>query len=500
MKFKEKVLYDLIHSLTPHEKGYFTKYIRASPGKSSERCVALFGVIDAMPHYDSAALSEMLRDKGIDGQTARLGHYLYNVLLDCLAHYHREASADLQMLDLLRKAQLLIGRGLADQSRAVLRKATALAEEYHRPLMVMEAQRLLSHVLRPAQSETETSAMDTAVGKLLSTSYAYHHGMKAYQAYLSMVVKTRKGESFLAHAGKADFIAYFQSATESIDEEGLDHSGHINLQLAKYAYALGLNDQRLTVIALQSLKDMFGEVLHIPGNLRKWFTVCYNLANVLLELRQFDEATTEVAELVDWYSESIATSDLDADGYYGIMTHLLQLILLAKSPSHLNDRLFAARVYGFLNKRMALFTIGQRLTYYLSTASYYLLSNRPTLALPAINEVINNARYQEVDLPNTVEAELLNIFAHAQLGNYELMFSLIARMRRGLKDRPALPHARLVTAILGQMQLLPDQSEGKERKAWKLAMLALLDAQLGHDDHTQISLEFDYVRYFRDVF
>jgi len=94
-------LFALIHSLTPAEKSYFTKYSRLNSTKEKPDYLLLFEFLDNAKTYDEAAIKKRFKHEKFINHLPRKKTQIKDKILESLTHYHAnhtvEASLRLQM-------------------------------------------------------------------------------------------------------------------------------------------------------------------------------------------------------------------------------------------------------------------------------------------------------------------------------------------------------------------------------------------------------------------
>lgn len=119
-------LFQLVQSLEKAEKRHFKLYIKRSSGKEDLKIIQLFDALEKMHEYDEKHLLAKL--KGITKpQLANLKTHLYKQLLSSLRLLKATENTDLQLSEHLDHARLLYNKGLKIQSLRILEKAKELA-------------------------------------------------------------------------------------------------------------------------------------------------------------------------------------------------------------------------------------------------------------------------------------------------------------------------------------------------------------------------------------
>lgn len=119
-------LFQLIHSLEKSEKRHFKLYIKRSSSRTDLRIVQLFDALDRMNEYDEVLLLKKLAPV-TKTQLANLKNHLYKELLASLRLLKSTDNIDLQLSEHLDYARLLYNKGLKLQSLKMLEKAKNLA-------------------------------------------------------------------------------------------------------------------------------------------------------------------------------------------------------------------------------------------------------------------------------------------------------------------------------------------------------------------------------------
>lgn len=139
------MLFELIKSLSPSEKGYFRKW--ASSGfedSSSANYLKVFSVLDEMKSDDDEVLS-----KKTNTPVAKLHiskNYLFGSLLQALGQFHQEHVSQIGFLKTIESFHLLATRGLTEDALRQLNKALAFAERnelFHYQMELLDQKRKL---------------------------------------------------------------------------------------------------------------------------------------------------------------------------------------------------------------------------------------------------------------------------------------------------------------------------------------------------------------------
>lgn len=131
-------LFRLIHSLTKNEKGYFKKYHKGYGGKEGSDLIRLFDVVEKMKKYDEGALKKSLSGSALMKHLSVSKNQLYHSILESLRSFHKGATPEVKIRDMIRDGELLMAKALYDESRDVFEKAKALSIQFERYPLLLE--------------------------------------------------------------------------------------------------------------------------------------------------------------------------------------------------------------------------------------------------------------------------------------------------------------------------------------------------------------------------
>ena len=124
-------LFQLVSSLEKSEKRHFKLYIKRSSAKEDLKIIRLFDALDNLAEYDEKQLFKKLPDI-TKPQLSNLKAHLYKQLLASLRLLKTTENTDLKLSEHLDNARLLYNKGLKLQSLNILEKAKELARANHK--------------------------------------------------------------------------------------------------------------------------------------------------------------------------------------------------------------------------------------------------------------------------------------------------------------------------------------------------------------------------------
>jgi hypothetical protein len=130
-KIPSDKLFRFIHTLTPAEKRYFRLFVRGKADRSS-KYLQLFDAMDAQQKFDEEALKRLVYEGApVEGKKySELKAYLYDMLLKSLQAFDEQQAVEYRLNNLLEGVSVLFKRGLYDDCRDLLHKASKTVIQY----------------------------------------------------------------------------------------------------------------------------------------------------------------------------------------------------------------------------------------------------------------------------------------------------------------------------------------------------------------------------------
>lgn len=422
------ILFQLVHSLEKSEKRHFKLYIKRSSAKEDLKIIQLFDALDKMKEYD-----ELILLKKIPGitktQLANLKNHLYKQLLASLRLLKTSDNIDLQLSELLDNARILYNKGLKIQSLRIIEKAKELARENQKfntlvQLLSLEKKIETLHITRSSAEKTLHIAEEafeisghidrvTRLSNLALLLYRWFvlHGharhkedekelVVFFKNYLPSDIKAVNGfyeklylyQSYCWYAFiKQDFLMYYRYSQKWIDLFQ-EHPSMIEVETGHY------------------VKGM------------------HNLLNALFDLRNFEKFELVLKQFEQYQKTPVANR------HDNFRTHTSIYINSAKINQHLMKGTFTEglKLVSVIEKNLeeyALFVDRHRiLVFNYKIAMLYFGAGKYEKAIDYLQKIINGPLDLRIDLQ--CYARLLHMMSHYELGNYDIMESLIKSVYR----------------------------------------------------------------------
>lgn len=424
-------LFQLIHSLQKSEKRNFKLYIKRSSAKEDLKIIQLFDAIDKLNEYDEKALLKKLPTI-TKPQLANLKTHLYKELLASLRLIKTTDSIDLQLHEQLDYARILYNRGLYLQSLKILDKVKELANTYHQESFLIQVislekkietlhitRSMLDRPGRLTEEANEINERRTLITQLSNLA------LRMYSWYVKNGhARNEKEEARVREYFKENLPADPNHISGFYERLYLYQSScwHAFIRqdfLMYYRYAqkwIDLFDEDPIMINVETghyIKG-FHNILNAHFDLR-------NYKGFALALQRFKEfAATPVANHHENFKVQtfiyLYTAKINQHFMHGTFREGLEEV------PYIEDKLKEYALY-FDNHRVLVFNY--------KIATLYFGSGDYATCIDYLHRIINN----NVDLRYDIQcyARLLYLLAHYELGNFDIMDSLIKSAYRFMK-------------------------------------------------------------------
>jgi hypothetical protein len=422
------ILFQLIKSLEKAEKRHFKLYIKRSSANEDLKIVHLFDALDKMHEYDEALL--MKKMKGVTKpQLANLKTHLYKQVLASLRLLKTTDNIDLQLSEHLDNARLLYNKGLKLQALRILDRAKEMARSNQKFNFLVQAISLEKkietlHITRTDTDKTEKMAHEA----MEISSHIYRVTKLSNLALLLYRWYVINGHARNEHDEK-DIKAFFK---EQLPEDVKAVNGFyekLYLYQSYCWYAFIRQDFLMYYRYSHKWVSLFGEQPNMVSvETGHYIKGLHTLLNAHFDLRNFS-AFEEVLKKFEQFEQT----DI-AQQYDNFKTHTSIYINSSKINWHLMTGTFKAGValIPVIEEKLeeyALFVDGHRiLVFNYKFASLHFGNGNYETSIDYLHKIINGPVDLRIDLQ--CYARLMHMMAHFELGNFDIMDSLIKSVYR----------------------------------------------------------------------
>ncbi len=422
------ILFQLVHSLEKSEKRHFKLYIKRSSSKEDLKIIQLYDALDKLTEYDEKLLLKKI--SGITKtQLANLKTHLYKQLLASLRLLKTSDNIDLQLSEHLDYARILYNKGLKIQSLRILEKAKETArvnQKFNTLVQLLSLEKKIEtlHITRSTTEKTlqiseEALAISNHVDRVTRLS---NLALLLYRWFvLHGHARNAEDEKEL----KSFFKNYLPADMQAVN--GFYEKLYLYQSYCWYAF-IKLNFLMYYRYS-QKWIDLFDEQPQmIEVETGHYVKGMHNLLNALFDLRSFQKFEITLKQFETFEKTT------DASRHDNFRTHTSIYINAARINQHLMKGTFTEglKLVPVIEKNLeeyAMFVDGHRiLVFNYKIATLYFGAGKYETAIDYLQRIINGPMDLRIDLQ--CYARLLHLMAHYELGNYDIMESLIKSVYR----------------------------------------------------------------------
>ena len=421
-------LFQLVHSLEKSEKRHFKLYIKRSSGKEDLKIIQLFDALDKLPDYDEKQLLKKLPTVQ-KPQLANLKTHLYKQLLASLRLLKTTENIDLQLSEHLDYARLLYNKGLKLQSLKILEKAKEIAktnQKFNFLAQVISLEKKIEtlHITRSSLEKTEQLAEEALEisGHIDRVTRLSNLALLLYRWYV-------KNGHARNEEDEKDIRDFFKNNIPKNEDTITGFYEKLYLYQSYCWYAFIRQDFIMYYRYSQKWIDLFtNNDPMIAVETGHYIKGMHNLLNAHFDLRNFKKFDITLRQF-QAFAETPAAMQHD-----NFRTHTSIYITSAKINQHLMLGTFKEGLalvpeieenlheYSlFVDKHRILVFNYKIATLYFGAANY-------EVSIDYLQKIINGPADLRKDLQ--CYARLLHMMSHYELGNYEIMESLIKSVYR----------------------------------------------------------------------
>ena len=481
-------LFQLIHTLEKAEKRNFKLFVRRNASSEELKIIQLFDAMERMEQYDEDLL--LRRHPEIrKAQLSNLKAHLYRQILSSLRILRDEDNIDIRLHEQFDHARILYNKGLYQQSLKVLSRIKELARSYHQitywlQALVFEKKIESLHITRSFEDRAEqlSKEVEELDARLVNIGRLSNLALQLYGWYIRTGLTRDPEEERLVKEFFETHMPPGAAAYEGFYER-------LYYQQCMTWYGFIRQDLLLYYRSCKRWVDVFRKE---PAMRRveapQYIKGMHNLLHAHFMLRNRDHFIECLAEFEDFHHSEIAQSNAN------LRVQSFVYLYIAKINRHFMEGTFSEGLSLVPEIEERIEAYEQQLdrhrilVFYYKIACLYFGSGDRDMTITYLNRII----HWKADLRADVQcyARLLHLIAHYELGNYEILESLIKSVYRFMVRMKNL--SVVEQAILEFLQ----RSFHKDPRQLKPDFEALRDRLLPfeHDAHERRSFMYlDFV-------
>lgn len=422
-------LFQLIHSLEKSEKRHFKLYIKRSSAKEDLKIIRLFDALDKLSEYDEKVLLKSLSDI-TKPQLSNLKTHLYKQLLASLRLLKTNENIDLKLSEHLDNARLLYNKGLKIQSLNILEKAKELAKTNQKmnflvQVISLEKKIETLHITRSSLEKTEILAEEALniSGHIDRVTRLSNLALLLYRWYV------QNGHARNEEDEK-DIRKFFKNSLPADANAITGFYEKLYLYQSYCWYGFIRQDFFMYYRYSQKWIDLFGEnEVMIAVETGHYIKGMHNLLNAHFDLRNFHKFEITLRQFEEFEKTPAANQHDNFRTHTSIYINSAKINQFLMQGDFRKGLIIVPAVEEKL-KEYSLFVDSHRiLVFNYKFASLYFGAGNYLTAIDYLHKIIND---NQPGLRNDLQcyARLMHLLCHYEIGNEEILDSLIKSVYR----------------------------------------------------------------------
>lgn len=481
-------LYELVKSLNKNEKRYIS--LHAEKINGSRIYLNLFTALEKSRDFNEKDFRKKYSKDNFTRNYAYNKHYLYNLIIKCLANYNNEKSVDAKIHTMIMQCKLLFDKALYRQYFKSIQKAKKYAlkhERYGYVLQILDIEKIIikKEELQGTKANSIYAEALSAINNITSmfqysllasnllTNYRAH-GIKRNEEHDTLITNILDNKLMSADAEKLCSRAKesFYRVHEIINETRADYPRMLTAQMRRYDTVRENPDAFKDYILNYSL-DVLESLMYTTMKLGK---------------------TDETENYIKMYKNSV-TEGSPEYGDSMVFCSLIEFQMYLKKTDYKKAKSCIPVLEKILIRYHNKMLVDTELSIRYHIVKYYILVKDFQKALVSVNSLM---AHPFIDKRADYESylKILNLIIHFELGNYNLLRYLIISTYRFLYKRKKL--YRLEMVILDFIRKLPGVKNGEDLSFSFMKFRQRLN-ELKSDDYEKNAFEyFDFLTWIDD--
>ncbi len=416
---KKEPLFELIHSLSFSEKGYFKK----SCGSSERVYVKLFDLINNQASYSEVEILKAIRNESISKNFSVSKRYLYDSVLSALIQYQSQKNIESQLNNDIESIKILFNKGLHDQTEKLLNKAKEIArghELFHHLLQLLAFEYSFNQ-FKMRNSEQLFKEEEEILARLQQVS----NGNKWYLSVLSWV---QKNDTAKSQQELDEISALFNNGLQQIDNTTFKGINTFHAANTIYNYSIG-NMNEATNAKIQQLETYIANPKLREVNYKNFLLVYGNVLSLIYnngDIEKFNEYYSRFFELKSTNSRQLIL-EKEIEFAHGVG-------LFKLSKDYEGGTRFLKKIEPELTsieQKLSLIRVSD-IQFNAAVMFFWIGDLRSSLKW--LNKILDNEKIESRQFLHCY-AKIFELVIHLELGNTQLLLSLSKSVFRYLYQR-----------------------------------------------------------------
>ena len=479
MNAKDDLLF-LIQSLNQTEKRYFKIYAQRHVIGKSNAYIDLFEAVETAgkkDDYNEAVIKQKLKKVIPASSYAVIKNYLYNLILKSMRAYHEDDTATHAISQRMLDIEFLMQKGLFEKALKMLNTTKQTARTLNRNFLLIEIlslqRRLMRHTLEKSSEATLQASSEEEMVCLqkITLELKYHH------LYDQLFVMLQKYYQFRDEKllNKVQKIMKNPLITDPPQDLSFESVIMYNLIHSDHAHLIGdthkskLHRKKIIEAYEEYPKMQADESLRYLNSLNNYLTSCFHSNDL-----------NEVAKTLQKI-KSIVPANLEEESQIFKNSTYLELLFYIQTNQFVLAKKLVPVIESGLKKFGNKLPKGRILTIYYNIAVLFLVIEEFDECLTWINNIIFG-EWENIRQDIQDSAKMLQIILHYELGNVDLLDSLMRSTRRHLKESERLYEMEtLLLQLVKKLIRTPgkkERNQALEQVKQKISVLSNINGQV----------------------
>lgn len=419
-------LFDLVSNLSKSEKRYFTLFADRQSG--DKNYMKLFAVLDQMSEYNEAILYKKLKDEPFYSDLHVTKNYLQKLILRSMRMYTENKNLESKIQNYLSDGDFLLKKGITKLALTYYKKAEKIARTHERFPQLIDAQKRILNRLMVAEKDN-LDAIAELEHQQAETANLLAANIRLSAIYREIFAYFRQNFRFKTESDKR----YYTSQVADIKKPATT----FKLQLLYYKI-LGtyywLDDNHLEVNKfLRYIPEAYEQFPHFGIESPNSFMVAIsNYLSSCARVGKTDEIPYWLEKL-----EVIPCHGLDDEATQFKTLYIQKLFYLLNTGQLKEAENLMPEIVTKLNLYADIVPASNLLTLYTNAITIYFVQEKFGLALDWVIKIAHiekTAHRKDLQL----FARIFQIIIHLELGNMEILESLLNAAQRVYKKDESL--------------------------------------------------------------
>jgi len=487
-------LFELIKSLSKHEKRYFKLYSSRHTIGDQNNYVRLFDAIDQQEAYNEYALMQKFENESFVNRFSIAKARLYSSILKSLDLYHAESSINSQLKQELHFAEILFKKSLYSQCKRVLLSAKKTANKYEKHAALLEISKWEKELI---EKDNYAGKTESHLNAMMQGDFLLLEKIKNHSEYWKLKSTLFQLLNKRGNARNQEELSNFKNLIDNTllktEKKALSTETRYLYYHTYSAYYFGIGDYKKcydnlikNVHLIESKPEIFQEEPNI------YFSVLTNLIYIGSQLKEYDQVFDYLQKLRDIPKTLDTRNNEDLEIKLFSSANSLELALQIQLGEFGKALELIPTIETGLKKFNEKLSTVRKADFYLNIAVVYFALNEYSSSLKWINKLLNEISIEDSENIYCV-AQMLNLIVHIELENNDLIPYAFKSAHRFLSSRNRV--YKFETAFLNFIgKVLKTGNRTEQQSLYEKLHSDLLELKEDNFEKTVFE-NFDFVRW-----